>query len=301
MEADLELLFVCGTPGHMPDDLIEAEWEGGRVFLGNADTIARPLRLGRRRGAGPDRRAARAGRGARAGGARRRRPRPGQARGGHRQRVRGQRPHPGLHRGRTSRPSRWPTARTALAGHRRLHLRYLVRGPRRGDRARRRPDAGGQHRRALVPRGLVPPGRGRSGCSGSTGSSRSTVLDEDGTPPGGRPPARPGRRRLHAQPDRPAGPAAAGARRRLGQRLLPDRAGRVARRAAARWSRCAPPTPPGCAGCCGGWGRRRPSWSRPPSRPRCAPAREEALARLRGPRPDLAAGRVGWSPCGGGC
>lgn len=46
IEADLQLLFVCGTPGHMPDDLIEAEWEGGRVFLGNADTIDRPLRLG---------------------------------------------------------------------------------------------------------------------------------------------------------------------------------------------------------------------------------------------------------------
>ena len=44
---DLELLFVCGTPGHMPDDLIEASWEDGRVHLGNADTIARPLRLGR--------------------------------------------------------------------------------------------------------------------------------------------------------------------------------------------------------------------------------------------------------------
>jgi proteasome accessory factor C len=43
---DLELLFVCGTPGHMPDDLIEAEWESGQVFLGNADAIARPLRLG---------------------------------------------------------------------------------------------------------------------------------------------------------------------------------------------------------------------------------------------------------------
>ncbi len=47
IEADLSLLFVCGTPGHMPDDLIEAEWEHGRVFLRNADTIARPLRLGR--------------------------------------------------------------------------------------------------------------------------------------------------------------------------------------------------------------------------------------------------------------
>jgi predicted DNA-binding transcriptional regulator YafY len=42
---DLELLFVCGTPGHMPDDLIEADWESGQVFLGNADPIARPLRL----------------------------------------------------------------------------------------------------------------------------------------------------------------------------------------------------------------------------------------------------------------
>jgi proteasome accessory factor C len=44
---DLQLLFVCGTPGHLPDDLIEASWEEGRVHLANADTIARPLRLGR--------------------------------------------------------------------------------------------------------------------------------------------------------------------------------------------------------------------------------------------------------------
>lgn len=44
--ADLELLFVCGTPGHLPGDLIEAEWESGQVYLGNADAIARPLRLG---------------------------------------------------------------------------------------------------------------------------------------------------------------------------------------------------------------------------------------------------------------
>lgn len=43
---DLELLFVCGTPGHMPDDLIEADWESGRVYLDNAETISRPLRLG---------------------------------------------------------------------------------------------------------------------------------------------------------------------------------------------------------------------------------------------------------------
>lgn len=43
---DLELLFVCGAPGHLPDDLIEAEWDDGHVYLANVDTIARPLRLG---------------------------------------------------------------------------------------------------------------------------------------------------------------------------------------------------------------------------------------------------------------
>lgn len=42
---DLQLLFVCGTPGHYPDDLIEAEWESGRIFLSNADALAKPLRL----------------------------------------------------------------------------------------------------------------------------------------------------------------------------------------------------------------------------------------------------------------
>lgn len=43
---DLELLFVCGTPGHLPDDLIDADWESGKIFLDNADPISRPLRLG---------------------------------------------------------------------------------------------------------------------------------------------------------------------------------------------------------------------------------------------------------------
>jgi proteasome accessory factor C len=46
LEKDLELLFVCGLPGHMPDDLIDADWETGRVYVGNADAIARPLKLG---------------------------------------------------------------------------------------------------------------------------------------------------------------------------------------------------------------------------------------------------------------
>ncbi len=42
---DLELLFVCGTPGHLPDDLIDVDWDDGHVFLTNAEPIARPLRL----------------------------------------------------------------------------------------------------------------------------------------------------------------------------------------------------------------------------------------------------------------
>ena len=45
LEADLQLLFLCGY-GQMPDELIDAEWEGGRVFVSNAETISRPLRLG---------------------------------------------------------------------------------------------------------------------------------------------------------------------------------------------------------------------------------------------------------------
>lgn len=41
---DLDLLFLCGY-GPMPDELIEASYEGGRVFVSNAETIDRPLRL----------------------------------------------------------------------------------------------------------------------------------------------------------------------------------------------------------------------------------------------------------------
>ncbi len=42
---DLDLLFMCGLPGHLPDDLIEVSLEGERIHVWNADTIARPLRL----------------------------------------------------------------------------------------------------------------------------------------------------------------------------------------------------------------------------------------------------------------
>jgi predicted DNA-binding transcriptional regulator YafY len=44
--SDLKLLFVCGLPGHLPDDLIDVDWDSGRVYVGNAEVISRPLRLG---------------------------------------------------------------------------------------------------------------------------------------------------------------------------------------------------------------------------------------------------------------
>lgn len=43
--ADLNTLFVCGKPGHMPDQLIDASWDDGRVYLSNADELSDPVRL----------------------------------------------------------------------------------------------------------------------------------------------------------------------------------------------------------------------------------------------------------------
>jgi proteasome accessory factor C len=42
---DLDLLFYCGLPGYTPGDLIEVSYEGDRITVGNADTMARPLTL----------------------------------------------------------------------------------------------------------------------------------------------------------------------------------------------------------------------------------------------------------------
>lgn len=42
---DLELAFVCGLPGHLPDDLIDVSLHDDKIVVSNADTIARPLRL----------------------------------------------------------------------------------------------------------------------------------------------------------------------------------------------------------------------------------------------------------------
>ena len=50
VEADLALLFLFGTPGGYHGALIAAEWERGRVFLGNAEPDKRPPRPGVGRG-----------------------------------------------------------------------------------------------------------------------------------------------------------------------------------------------------------------------------------------------------------
>lgn len=44
---DLELLFVCGTPGYGHSELIDAQWDSGYIYLDNADDIATPMRLTR--------------------------------------------------------------------------------------------------------------------------------------------------------------------------------------------------------------------------------------------------------------
>jgi proteasome accessory factor C len=45
MRRDISLIWMCGLPGHTPGDLMDVVWEGDRVTLSNADTIAAPLRL----------------------------------------------------------------------------------------------------------------------------------------------------------------------------------------------------------------------------------------------------------------
>lgn len=45
LRRDLDLVFLCGLPGYLPDDLIEVDICGEEIYLRNADTIARPLRL----------------------------------------------------------------------------------------------------------------------------------------------------------------------------------------------------------------------------------------------------------------
>lgn len=42
---DLQTLFVCGRPGHLPDQLIDASWDDGHIYLGNAQELSEPVRL----------------------------------------------------------------------------------------------------------------------------------------------------------------------------------------------------------------------------------------------------------------
>ena len=194
LEDDLQLLFMCGY-GQMPDELIDAQWEGGRVFVTNADTIARPLRLGvdealtlmvglRALAAVPGigERAAieralaklEEATGASAAAAARVDVAIDEGGGG------------AVPRGRPPRAGAAAPAPPALPGAE----------PRRGHRARRRPHAGGQPRRPLVPRGLVPPRPGHPAVpDGPDRAPRGARPRRHAAAPGAA--ARPRRRHLH--------------------------------------------------------------------------------------------------------
>jgi proteasome accessory factor C len=45
LKKDLDLVWMCGLPGHLPGDLIDVDYVGDRVTVSNAETIDRPLRL----------------------------------------------------------------------------------------------------------------------------------------------------------------------------------------------------------------------------------------------------------------
>ena len=45
LRKDLNLLWMCGLPGHYPGDLIEIEFEGDTITLSDPQGVDRPLRL----------------------------------------------------------------------------------------------------------------------------------------------------------------------------------------------------------------------------------------------------------------
>lgn len=45
LRKDLNLLWLCGLPGHYPGDLIEIDFEGDTITLSNPQGVDRPLRL----------------------------------------------------------------------------------------------------------------------------------------------------------------------------------------------------------------------------------------------------------------
>lgn len=45
LEKDLELVFVSGLPSYMPDQLMDARWDDGYIYLDNADELSEPVRF----------------------------------------------------------------------------------------------------------------------------------------------------------------------------------------------------------------------------------------------------------------
>ena len=126
LRSDLDLVFLCGLPGHGPGDLIDVSYEGDTVSVSNADTIARPLRLTAQEALAlivalrtlaelPGIDSGRIG----AAGA-------GQARVGHRHRRRRRRQGRGRRRGRRGEPGHRP--RRPSPSKRLVHLTYHVPG-----------------------------------------------------------------------------------------------------------------------------------------------------------------------------
>ena len=277
LEADLNLLFLCGY-GQMPDELIEADWEGGKVFVGNADTIARPLRLGVDEAVtlmvglrslrevpglaardAVDRALAKLEDAAGSAAAPASRVRAEMADGASAELL--------------------ARARQAIADHRRVHLRYLV--PARDESTER--DVDPMRVVGLDGRWYLEGWCHRAEDTRMFRMDRVeelTVLDVDGTPPDEARGPRPLGRHLPAQPGRPRRDAPPAAGRDVGRRLLPGRVlrGRPGgRRWGSRSCGCARRTRPGCAGSSGGWVAAPWSSTRPRSSPRWPPERDAAL------------------------
>ena len=162
-------------------------------------------------------------------------------------------------------------ARRAVQQHRRVRLEYHAFGRDEVERARRRPDAGGQPRLALVPRGLVPPGPGladlpsrpgRRGWTSSTSTGRRPSTSSRGTCAG-----------------RSSSPPSRTSRLSSTSSATPRGSSTTTRtRRSSTWGRAAPGSPcgsatrPGCAGRPGGWAGRSP-WCRPGPARRVGPRR----------------------------
>ena len=170
LRRDLELLWMCGLPGYGPGDLVDLSFAGDTVTVTEDAGMRRPLRLTtaeatallvalRTLGDVPgvvDTAAVR------------------RATAKIEHAVGDARARPGWPSTSTREEEAATAAvRAALSGRPGAADPLLHRRPRRGLAAHRRPDAAADRRRPRLPGGLVPPGRGRCGCSGSTGSTTS--------------------------------------------------------------------------------------------------------------------------------